>query len=301
MVEATDAVHVRLEESPVRIEVIRVRNFRGLTDCVLTLQPGLTLLVGRNSSGKSRLLRALALASGALSASSDDFTVGGTDEPTIDLILAPASTDSGATFDDRIRTIFGKGVQITSLTTGSERIGWRTVIRRSNEGWGARTEAKLLTYDGGVGEWNLPASAPSLSRDQRKVLAADLVETGRDLAAEMTKQGSPIRRVLDSLEVPEGERKALEKDLQELGGRIVKKSVTLAAIRTRLEDLENHVGGIGKPSVNAIPGRLEELVRMVELALDTGSGGLPLRVHGSGARSLASLEVQGVLYDRRLG
>lgn len=93
----------------------------------------------------------------------------------------------------------------------------------------------------------------------------------------------------------------MEGDLQELGTRIVSKSGTLAAVRSRLIALESAVGGIGTPEVNALPGRLEELVRMIEVALDTGSGGLPMRLHGSGARSLSSLQIQGGLYDRRLG
>jgi putative ATP-dependent endonuclease of OLD family len=137
--------------------------------------------------------------------------------------------------------------------------------------------------------------------EHRHVLAADLVETGRDLAAEMTRRGSAIRRVLDQLEVPDDDRAILEEDLHALGDRIVQKSATLAAVRTGLQVLQSAVAGIGKPEVLALPGRLEELVRMIEVALDNGGGELPMRLHGSGARSLASFQVQGVLYDRRLG
>ena len=54
-----------MEQSLVRVELTHVRNFRGVEDCVLTLEPKLTLLVGRNSSGKSRLLRALAIGCGS--------------------------------------------------------------------------------------------------------------------------------------------------------------------------------------------------------------------------------------------
>lgn len=140
-----------------------------------------------------------------------------------------------------------------------------------------------------------------MSRVHRWALAADLVDAGRDLAAELLRPGSAIRRVLEELDVPQAERATLEGDLQELGTRIVRQSGTLAAVRSRLIALEHAVGGIGTPEVNALPGRLEELVRMIEVALDTGSGGLPMRLHGSGARSLTSLQIQSVLYERRLG
>jgi putative ATP-dependent endonuclease of OLD family len=290
-------------ESLVRVELIHVRNFRGIGDCVLTLEPDLTLLVGRNSAGKSRLLRALALACGSssIAASADDFSVGSDAEPQLDLVLAPASPDISSVFDDRIKSVFGQYVQLTSVAPATERVAWRTTIRRSDEGWGARSESRLLTFDAVQSRWVMSASAASVTGDQRRALAADLVETGRDLAAEMSRRGSAIRRVLDQLEVPEEDRAAIEEDLYSLGGRIVDKSATLAAVRSRLTTLQSAVAGIGKPEVLALPGRLEELVRMVEVAFDNGSGDLPMRLHGSGARSLASLQVQGVLYDRRLG
>jgi hypothetical protein len=247
------------------------------------------------------MLRALAIACGAAVASADDFTVGPEAQPEIDLVLAPASLDVEAAFDQRIRTVFGQNIQPTSLDPLIERICWRTTIRRSAEGWGGRSESRLLTFDAAQGQWALPATAAAVSREQRMVLAADLVETGRDLAAEMSRPGSSIRRVLDQLEVPEEDRASLETDLHRLGGRIVDKSATLATVRSRLLVLESLVEGIGKPEVQALPGKLEELVRMIGVALDNGSGQLPMRFHGSGARSLTSLQVQSVLYDLRLG
>ena len=284
----------------VRVESVRVSDFRGLSDCTLALEPGLTLLVGRNSSGKSRLLRAIALACGAVSASSDDWTVGLSAEPTVDVVLAPGAIGPDESFDDRVRVAFGQRIQLTSVA-GAERVAWRTVVRQSAEGWGGRTESRFLQFDARTAAWTLPTNAVALTREHRGVLAADLVDTGRDLAAELSQPGSAIRRVLSELDVPQAERAILEEDLQALGARIVGKSGTLAELRTRLMTLERTVGGIGTPQVNALPGRLEELVRMIEIALDTGSGGLPIRLHGSGARSLSSLQVQNVLYERRLG
>lgn len=291
----------KVHEVLVRIEQVRVRNFRGIYDCTLTLRPTVTLLVGQNSAGKSRLLRAIALACGAISANLDDFTVNGAEEPTIDLVLAPSSTEPHATFDDRIRAIFGNHVQVVSLVTGSERVCWRTTILRSNEGWGGKVEAKFLTFNGAKNDWIVPATPNSVGREHRRVLTADMVETGRDLAAEMSRQGTSIRRVLDQLEIPESDRASLEKSLKKLGKGIVEKSATLAAIQNRLQTLDSLMSGVGAPQVNALPGRLEELVRMIEIALDTGGGGLPMRMHGSGARSLTSMQVQSVLYDRKIG
>lgn len=281
-----------------RIEVVHLRSFRGVQDCVLTLRPRLTLLVGRNNSGKSRILRAIALACGGVNAERDDFAVGSEEEPTVDLVLAPA--DSAESFDDRVREVFGTHVQLVSAG-GDERIAWRTSIARSAEGWGARATSRFLMYDAGADEWKPASGASEVTRSHRRVLAADIAGTGRDLAGELSRPGTSIRRVLDDLEVPEAARGTLEADLQTLGGRIVDESSALGAVRDRLSLLADAVNGIGIPHVSALPGRLEELVRLIDIALDTGGGAMPMRLHGAGARSLASLQVQSVLYDRRLG
>ncbi len=275
-----------------------MRSFRGINDVVLPLHRDLTVLVGRNNSGKSRLLRAIALACGDVRADRDDFTMVPSDspmsDPSIDLVLAPATGDS---FDGRVIEVFG-APQLAPL---GERVAWRTTIRPSAEGWGARAERRFLTYDVVSNQWVPASGSAELGRTHIRAVAADLTPTGRNLADEATRPGSSLRRVLEDLEVDESQRSALESELAELGGRIVAGSSSLAAIRKRLDDLAATVVGIGKPDVSALPGRLEELVRLIEIALDTGTGPLPMRLHGSGAQSLASLQVQSVLYDRRLG
>lgn len=255
------------------------------------------MLVGRNNSGKSRLLRAIALACGSARAERDDFTMGITTSPSIDLVLAPGG-DSDL-FDDRVREVFGTQVQPTAV--GGERVAWRTTIGPSSEGWGARAERRFLTYDVASNAWSPAAGAAEVMPRHLRVVSADVTPTGRDLASEVSRPGSAIRRVLDDLEVDESARGALEAELENLGGRIVNSSSALAAVRQRLNALTAAVHGLGAPQVSALPGRLEELVRLIEIALDTGAGPMPMRLHGSGARSLASLQVQSVLYDRRLG
>ena len=51
MTEATG-----IQKASVFVERITIRNFRGIQYLDLRLQPGLTLLVGRNNAGKSRIL-----------------------------------------------------------------------------------------------------------------------------------------------------------------------------------------------------------------------------------------------------
>ena len=203
-------------------------------------------------------------------------------------------------FADRVAQRLNS-VQLIREEPSRERFAWRTTIRPSAEGLGARTDAQLMVFDATQQEWILQQNAPALTRDQRSVFAVDLVDARRDLVEEFARRGSAIRRVLSDLEVSDETRAQLEQQLAELGSRIVDESRTLDAVRRALEDAERLVGSIGTPALSPIPVRLEELSRSVAIDFDTGSGALPVRLHGAGARSLASLQVQGVLYDRRLG
>lgn len=290
--------------APVYIERIVVRNFRGIEQLALEFEPGLTLLVGRNNVGKSRVLSALNLALGGRAAEFDDFTVGSDLTPEIDVVLAPLPNGEPSdeeAFTDAVGRRLDVDVQAVNEEPFRERFGWRTHVRPSAEGLGARTETRVLTYDGVTRVWMERSNANALTRDQRGLFAADYVATGRDLTDELGRRGSGIRRVLSDLAVQPEDRASLEKQLGNLSRDIVTGSATLAAIRQSLETLNRSVGSIGAPGVNALPVTLEELSRSLSFELDSGTGSLPIRLHGAGARSLASLQVQGVLYDRLLG
>lgn len=290
--------------APVYVEYVRIRNFRGIPECEVEFEPTLTLLVGRNNAGKSRILRALAVGLGGVPAELDDLSVGEDVPATIDLVIAPAQPPPADDAEDVFADSVGRRLltlQATREEPLRERFAWRATVHPSAEGLGARLDTALLVYDAGQRDWVLPEKATALSRDQRSILAVDLVHARRDLVEELTRRGSAARRVLSDLEVADATRVELEQQLALLGARIVAESQTLAAVKKALADLEVLVGNVGTPALNPLPVRLEELSRSVAIDLDTGNGALPMRLHGAGARSLASIQVQGVLYDRRLG
>ena len=285
----------------VYVQQLRTAGFRGLGDCTLGLEPDLTLLVGRNNSGKSRILRALAVALGAIAADRDDLTVGGPVTATVDVVLAPWPIAGGdEVFDGRVARRLGD-VQALSEEPVRERFAWRTTIRSSQEGFGVRADHHLLLWDEMAQDWQQPSTPTAATFEQRSVVVADLVETRRDLVEELTRRGSPIRRILDDLEIEMDRRLELEDALKSLGENIVGSSGSLAAVKAALDALAGSVDTMGTTSVRPLPVRLEELARSVSIELDAGRGGLPMRFHGAGARSLTSLQVQSVLYDRRLG
>jgi len=290
-----------MDFAAVFVREIKTTGFRGLGTCIIELEPDLTLLVGRNNAGKSRILRALAVALGAATPDRDDLTVSGPDIATIDVVVAPRRSDDGDdVFDSRVARRLG-AVQAVSEDPVRERFAWRTTIRSSREGLGVRADHALLLWDEKGQEWQQPSHPVATNFDQRSIVAADLVETRRDLVEELGRRGSPIRRILDDLEIEPDRRVELEDELGGLGESIVTSSGSLGAVKSALDALAGSIDTMGSASLRPLPVRLEELARSVSIELDAGRGGLPMRFHGAGARSLTSLQVQSVLYDRRLG
>lgn len=129
------------EHAALYVEMVTIRNFRGIALCEVEFEPAVTLLVGRNNVGKSRVLSALHLALGGRIADVDDFTVGSAAEPEIDVVLAPSPPGSSGdeqAFEDAAGRTMGTEVQTISETPFRERFAWRTHVRRSAEGLGAQ-------------------------------------------------------------------------------------------------------------------------------------------------------------------
>ncbi len=311
MVETEHTEHH--EKAAIFVEHLTIRNFRGIRKLDLRLQPGLTLLVGRNNAGKSRILRALHVAVGGKQAKRDDLTVGSKGNAEIDVVIAPRAAtppsdstplasetkDSGEeTFEKSVEQRIGVRIPHISTEPERQRFAWRTTISSISEGTGARSRSLVMTYANG--EWN-PLVTTTLTTEQRNLFAAELVDAQRDLDTELRRPGSVLRRILNDLNVPEQEREELEDQLAKLGDEIVNQSRTLQEFHKTLKSLKRYMDAMGNTRIDAVPGTLEELARTVGVSFDTGQGQLAARLQGSGARSLASLQVQDLFYRIRLG
>lgn len=302
-------------QAAIFVERITIHNFKGIRRLEVELQPGLSLLVGRNNAGKSRILRALHVALGGVSVERDDLTVGSNDPAQIDAFVAPqagsrplgsgrANGDvhgptSDEAFDLRLQRIFGPALALVSESPDRQRFGWRTTIASTSEGTGARGQAEVLAYAAAADAWH-PTGQPVV-RPVRDLLYAELVDTRRDLDAELRQRGTAIRRILNDLRVPEEEREHLEQRLAALGDDILGHSQTLRDVRDTLDSLDHYVDALGAARIDPVPRTLEELARSVGVSFAGGDEQLASRLHGSGVRSLASLLVQDVFYSQTLG
>ncbi|WP_419837531.1 ATP-dependent nuclease [Candidatus Poriferisodalis sp.] len=298
------------------VERVVLRNFRGIERLAVDLRPGLTLLVGRNNAGKSRILRALHVAIGGVPAERDDLTVGLDIAAEIDVVIAPrpsapgaddgqqakhdgAPEPAGQTFTGQLQRLLGVGIALTSSSPARQRFAWRTTIVSVSDGRGAQARTNLLSHDANTGGWD--ETSTSLPRSARELLYAELVDTRRDLDAELRQRGTAIRRILSDLQVSSTQRDALERELARLGDDILQHSDTLRTLRTSLSLLDRYVDALGEVCVDPVPRTLEELARAVGVSFGSGADSLASRLHGSGVRSLASLLAQDLFYSQTLG
>ena len=298
------------------VERVTIRNFKGIRDLDVELQPGLSLLVGRNNAGKSRILRALHVAVGNAEAERDDLTVGSNDPAEIDVTLAPRvmptpqsvaplsgggedSEPAEEVFEPALQQLFGAHLALVADSPERQRFAWRTTIISTSERAGARSQSHSMAHDAQEDRWH--ATSHLVQRDVRGLVFAELVGTRRDLSDELRQRGTAVRRILNNLQVEDTDRAALEQRLAELGDDILEHSDTLKSLRDSLDSLDRYVDSLGSTQVDPVPRTLEELARAVGVSFDDGVERLASRLHGSGVRSLASLLVQDVFYSQTLG
>lgn len=286
---------------------IRLHNFRGIHDLDVRLEPDLTLLIGRNNIGKSRILRALAIATGGERTTVDDFTKGSRpgEDCFIDVEIAPLD-DTGEPADFFLSVtssaVGNHAQRVRREGTEGQGVAWRTRLIPSLEGSGPRKQTSLLVTTQPNGNWVEEHGKP-VPKDIQSLVHSTLIQPGRDLADELHRRGTAANRLLKDLDITEEETAHLTNDLTALSTRIITASNRLSAITKTIEQLAATSDTVGSPSITALPGELSELSKYIDvtLAADNSRQKLPLRFHGSGSRSLTSIMIHGALYRHVLG
>lgn len=285
---------------------IRLHNFRGIDEFEITLEPKLTLLVGRNNVGKSRVLRAIALATGGETPSTDDLSHGldtESEQCFIDVELAPVDEDSHRVgeFPVEESKVLAQAQNMGTDDEPEERFAWRTILVPSKEGHGPRATRSPLVKVRGASGWTEPTVHQSLSRESHNLIESVLIHPGRDLDKELRTRGTPANRLLKDLDIPDEEKHTLEARAAKLSSEIMSASSRLADMQQTLHSIATQSDTVGTPSIAALPQSLDEVGSSVEISLATTNDSLPLRFHGSGARSLSSLMIHGAMYRQLLG
>lgn len=263
----------------------RVCGFRTLTEVTVDLEPGLTVLIGENNSGKTSFLEALAVAFGERRPRIDDLHRSPSQtatEITIDLWFTPTR---GGDFPEPIVDVVGEAVQLDQPTPY---FIIRTAARRSDSGEDLRLSRSFLKLAENGRE---VMQIPTVRRELTDLLGFDLVDARRDIVEELRNKRSFWGRTLENLRLADDERAHVEDQLGRLSDEIIEQSPLLRDLQSALKQLSSGLaaGDLGV-QLEPLPQRVDELFRSMEILVSAHrSDAFSIARQGMGTRSLAVL------------
>ena len=278
----------------IKIDAVNVTGFRALDNVCMSLEPGTTVLVGENNTGKSAFLEALATAMGERQPVLDDLRIDPQGNQlkdfTVDILLVPTNGDS---FSNEMTPLFGNAVRRegsrefiairTICSIGADR---STLERRRCfiEGWyGCHTPSGAKITE---------VTEERLTDRHLSLISFTLLHANRDLVTEMRRISSRWGRLLAQRDLPPDTLTRVENYLSEVSEHIVSNSPLLSRLCDRLNDVQEAIPTVGELELQPIPGRLDDLTKATDiLVASPGGPTLPLRMQGLGSRSLAEMMV----------
>lgn len=295
-------------EANVWIDHVTTRGFRSIENLAIDLEPTTTYLVGENNTGKTSLLLAISAVLGAYRPGVDDLTRrndGTTAEHAeVEVRIRPSQ---GSTFGDHERGALGGNVH--TIADDPHEVAWiKAVFSASREGGQLLVQRSFLQ----PGRRELVKSPAPFLASALDLFQCELLDASRDLVADLGNKSSRWGRLLFDLQIPElpeedGKphrlsRSTMEAALKTLASDMREASPVLSELELELSRLAQVQNTVGNVTLLPFPPQIEEIMRSVDILLSHGNGpGLPLRFHGLGSRSLASIFVFSTLCSLRLG
>jgi putative ATP-dependent endonuclease of OLD family len=288
------------------IDKVRIANYRGIQEIEIDLAPT-TLLVGANNAGKTSFLKALHLALGVdrRGISKDDFHDDGSSAKAdskdilIDVRIVPFDFEDNKrkqTFDESwVEKVFGPSIKTDS--DDNEFVCFRTrgfydLLKGYSfesldlQNWEA---FKTIKGDKIVSTWKDTPAKNKFSKID--AIPLFFIDAQRDILADLKDRSSYLGKLIERLEINEGEIKSIEEQLNKLNSNIVNESPILEHLKTTLEELSKTVNSQGTGvEISPINKKIRDIGRNLNINFrDTNKESLPLDYHGMGTRSWASV------------
>jgi putative ATP-dependent endonuclease of OLD family len=281
-----------------KVRRLQIENFRGIKSLDLSLGDT-TVLIGENNSGKTAILDALRFAL------KDIRSRKGCAFDTYDFHLAAPESEPSAAPAIRIRVTFQED---TSGDWGETLLGNLTrskLLQPGLEGRGTVIFEVSAAYDPTSKDFSHNWRFLNLAGDELRGLTDSSIATLqnavsyyylaalRDAGRHFDPRGPFWRPFLKDSQLSATAKAEIEGKLQEVNDLIVASHDTFSQVSDRLDDIAKvvPVGGMENTvSIEAVPGRLFDMLSKAQVNLKAGSGAkVPLARHGEGTQSLSVL------------
>lgn len=281
-----------------KLRRLEIENFRGITRLDLKLSDT-SVLIGENNTGKTAILDALRFALREVKARR------GCSFDPYDFHLATATSDPSSAPAINIRLTFQEAVAGEWGDQLLARLNRSKIAQVSADGSAcvilkvtARFDAAAQDF---VQDWefqNLAGQAlTGISDSALTALQNDVpyyyLAALRDAARHFDAKGTFWRPFLKESQLTAKKRKEIETKLNEVNHLIISSHASFAQVVTKLKELKDVVtlaGGEDVVSVDAVPGRMFDMLSRAQVNVNADTGAkVPIGRHGEGTQSLAVL------------
>lgn len=280
----------------IRIDKVRIANFRGISNIELTL-PRVTLLIGQNNSGKTSVIKALQLALGDYSRflSDEDFHIDNEEKRQskilVDLrfISIVAQGIRGQEFSEEWQQEFGDKIQ--QQADGYQFVALRTIATPDKVKGGYLIERFSLDSWPEFINWQnkIPKKRNKL-RGRIESVPFISIDAQRDIHNELKEKSSFVGRVLSSVEYDEKDVAALEEMVAAVNKEAIDKSESLKKLKQHLDYLNQSFEGTGQTELTPFPKKIRDLSKRFSVNFgESEKSSFSMEYHGMGTRSWASM------------
>lgn len=280
-----------------KLRRLQIENFRGITSLDLELGDT-TVLIGENNTGKTAVLDALRFAL------RDVRSRRGCSFDAYDFHLQEAASDPATAAPISILLTFREDIagdwgnqQLANLNRAKiaqiDATGCASVILKVGARFDTVTQDFVHDWEfqnlNGAALTNLSDSAVGMLQNE---VSYYYLAALRDAAKHFDAKGTFWRPFLKESQLTPEKRVEIETKLAEVNDLIVSSHASFSQVVTRLKEVKDVVSMTGDDlvSVDAVPGRLFDMLAKAQVSLSTGTGAkLPVGRHGEGTQSLAVL------------
>lgn len=277
----------------IQIDIVRICGFRGISNVEITL-PRVTLLLGKNNSGKTSFIKALQLAIGDYSRylSDEDFHIGEDgkrqDEIIVDIRIIPVEDKVRAgEFSEEWQQEFGAKIQAEA--DGKQYVAIRTTAKPDRVKGGYIIDRYEMESWPETAGWEKVGFRKKLGRRLESVPFIP-IDAQRDVHTELKEKSSFIGRVLSSVEYDDADAAELEQMVAEVNKEAIKKSEPLKRLKTHLDNLNQSFEGSGQTELTPFPKKIRDLSKRFSVNFgESDKSSFSMEYHGMGTRSWASM------------